>query len=330
MPHLLHLLDTKTLLLITLVWAIAAYLIIPKLWLRHFRRHPFFTQPARLTETGDGHPGDPINIGLVGSESEIVRAMTKAGWYPADKITLASSVRIAADTVLRRPDDDAPVSNLFLFGRKQDLAFEQPLKGGPGKRHHVRFWLWDQLYEGRQGWFGAATYDTSVGLSHTTGQVTHHIAPDVDAERDRLVSELQQAGVAQSVAMARRLPRRCSRAITAAAIPGTPMDASPWSRSDRSEVTDSAPFVRSPVWESTACRTRARTPRGRMLSPRPEPPLSCIHLVLLRALREACVEAGRGAAPAGLVATRHPGGTGAPPGTTRSPCQELADARRRV
>ena len=62
-----------------------------------------------------------------------------------------------------------------------------------------RFWLWDELYEGRQGWFGAATYDTSVGLSHTTGQVTHHIAPDVDAERDRLVEELQQAGVVQSV-----------------------------------------------------------------------------------------------------------------------------------
>src|SRR4029079_13439963 len=35
--------------------------------------------------------------------------------------------------------------------------------------------------------------------------------------------------------------------------------------------------------------------------------------------------AGQGAAPAGLVATRHPGGSGAPPGTTRSPCQELAE-----
>ena len=199
MLQLLHLPDTKTLLAITLVWAVAAYLIVPKLWVRHFRRHPFLAQPERLTKTGDGHPGDPINIGLVGSEAELVRAMTAAGWYPADKITFASSVRIAADTVFRRPDDDAPVSNLFLFGRKQDLAFEQPLAGGPGKRHHVRFWLWDKLSEGRQAWFGAATYDRSVGLSHTTGQVTHHIAPDIDAERDRLVAELQQAGVAQSV-----------------------------------------------------------------------------------------------------------------------------------
>ena len=36
-------------------------------------------------------------------------------------------------------------------------------------------------------------------------------------------------------------------------------------------------------------------------------------------------EAGRGAAPAGFVATKHSGGIGAPPGTTKSPCQELAD-----
>ena len=109
------------------------------------------------------------------------------------------SRRIAADTVLRHPDDDAPVSNLFLFGRRQDLAFEQPMPGGPGKRHHVRFWRWDKLYEGRPAWFGAATFDRSVGFSHTTGQVTHHIAPDVDAERDRLATELQQAGVVQAV-----------------------------------------------------------------------------------------------------------------------------------
>ncbi len=99
------------------------------------------------------------------------------------------------------------------------------MPGGPGKRHHVRFWQWDQLYEGRHGWFGAATFDSKVGLSHTTGQVTHHIAPDVDAERDRLVGELQQAGMVQSVAMAGRLPHRIAKGGTAAAIPGTPTGA---------------------------------------------------------------------------------------------------------
>jgi hypothetical protein len=31
-----------------------------------------------------------------------------------------------------------------------------------------------------------------VGLSHTTGQITHHIAADVDAERDHLFRDLEQ------------------------------------------------------------------------------------------------------------------------------------------
>ena len=51
----------------------------------------------------------------------------------------------------------------------------------------------------RPAWVGAATFDRSVGLSHTIGQVTHPIAPDVDAGRDRMVSELQQATVVQSI-----------------------------------------------------------------------------------------------------------------------------------
>ncbi|MGA8690476.1 MAG: LssY C-terminal domain-containing protein [Methyloceanibacter sp.] len=191
--------DPKILLLFVLAWAVAAYLIVPRLWELYFRHHPSLAELARVTHTSDGHPGDPINIHLVGSDAEVVRGMTAAGWFPADPITLATSVRIAADSVLRRSDDDAPVSNLFLFGRKQDLAFEQPVGGGPRRRHHVRFWRWDKLYEGRPAWIGAATFDERVGLSHTTGQVTHHISPDVDAERDHIASELQKVGLVQSI-----------------------------------------------------------------------------------------------------------------------------------
>ena len=34
----------------------------------------------------------------------------------------------------------------------------------------------------------------SVGLSRDTGQVTHHIAPDIDAQRDELIADLVAAG----------------------------------------------------------------------------------------------------------------------------------------
>ena len=40
---------------------------------------------------------------------------------------------------------------------------------------------------------GAATFDRGVGLSRYTRQVTHHIAPDVDAERDTLLADLAAA-----------------------------------------------------------------------------------------------------------------------------------------
>ena len=123
--------------------------------------------------------------------------MTKAGWFPADPITFESSVRIAVDSVFRKPDNDAPVSNLFLFQRKQDFAFEQPVGDSPRQRHHVRFWRRDALENGRPVWIGSATFDERVGLSDTTGQVTHHIGPDVDAERDRIMSGLEKAGWAQ-------------------------------------------------------------------------------------------------------------------------------------
>ena len=43
-------------------------------------------------------------------------------------------------------------------------------------------------------WIGSATYDERVGFSHRTGQITHHIAADVDAERNHLFGTLQETG----------------------------------------------------------------------------------------------------------------------------------------
>jgi len=71
--------DTTALSLIVFFWAVAAYLIVPQLWARHYRRHPFFTQAARITLTGNGHPGDPINIGLVGSEGDAGERIAESG-----------------------------------------------------------------------------------------------------------------------------------------------------------------------------------------------------------------------------------------------------------
>lgn len=176
-----------------LCYVAVAYLVIPFGWKWYARQHPAFDENPRITETGDGHPGDPLNVALIGTETQIKKIMAAAKWYPADPLGLKSDLKIAADTVLKRSYDEAPVSNLYLFGRKEDFAFEQPVGDDPSKRNHVRFWRTKKVDpDGRPIWIGSASYDERVGLSRTTGQVTHHIAPDVDAERDHFFADLQQ------------------------------------------------------------------------------------------------------------------------------------------
>jgi hypothetical protein len=133
-----------------------------------------------------------LNVALLGTETGVKEIMAAAKWYPADPLGLRSDLKIAADTVLKRSYDEAPVSSLYLFGRKEDLAFEQPVGDDPRKRHHVRFWRTEKDWSSRPTWIGSASYDECVGLSDTTGQITHHIAPDVDAERDHLLTDLEQ------------------------------------------------------------------------------------------------------------------------------------------
>jgi hypothetical protein len=177
------------------MWAIAAYLLVPEAWYRYEVRHPALDAVPTITHTGDGIPGDPLNIAFIGSERQIKSIMIAAHWYPADPLTLKSCLEIAEATVLKRPYDDAPVSSLYLFKRKEDLAFEKPVGNDPKQRHHVRFWRAEQLdAQGRPLWIGSVTYDRRVGLSHTTGQITHHIAADVDAERDALIADWKQTG----------------------------------------------------------------------------------------------------------------------------------------
>jgi hypothetical protein len=171
-----------------------AYLLLPGWW--HLHGHPSTVKDApSITHTKSGIPGDPVNVALIGTEEEVVQALHAAGWVAADETTWKTSVRICKSVVLRKAYDTAPMSKLYLWERPQDLAFQQPVGKSPRQRHHVRFWRADKPAEdGRPLWLGAATFDISVGFSHRTGQVTHHIAVEVDTERDKLMDDLQHTG----------------------------------------------------------------------------------------------------------------------------------------
>lgn len=176
------------------IYLLVCYFMIPEAWIFHdSRRMADFSKMVTTTE--QDIPGDPINVGLVGTKEQIILAFAAANWDPADKITLRSSVEIGLSVVLDRPDLDAPVSALLFDGRKQDLAFEKPVGRSADERHHVRFWMTTQDEpDERPLWLGSASFDRGVGVSHDTGEITHHIGPDLDADRDLVIGDLLKAG----------------------------------------------------------------------------------------------------------------------------------------
>ncbi|GAA5086858.1 hypothetical protein GCM10025760_07240 [Microbacterium yannicii] len=177
-------------------WLLLAYLVLPRL-------HRILTTvyvPEYFigrTRTSDGLLGDPVNLAFQGSGEQIRAALEAAGWTRAQPVTLGSSWHIVASTLSRRSYDEAPVSPLFLFGRQQDFAYQQEVDGNPAQRHHVRFWRCpdEWLLPGgrRVEWLAAGTFDTSVGLSLFTLQVTHKIDADTDVERDHIVGTVTDA-----------------------------------------------------------------------------------------------------------------------------------------
>ena len=183
------------LLAVVLAYTVVAYVVLPALW-SHYEHQKGLADLPMVTRTAQGIPGDPINVGLIGDEKEVLCAMNAAGWFPADPVTFRSSIEIAGSVLLDRAYKDAPVSNLFYLGRREDLAFEKPEGNSADRRHHVRFWkALDQGQEKRQVWLGAVTFDKSVGVSHFTGAITHHIDADLDAERELLTADLEGAGM---------------------------------------------------------------------------------------------------------------------------------------
>ncbi len=176
-------------------YGLIAYLALPALW-SHYEHQKGLADLPMVTRTGQGIPGDPINVGLIGDAKDVLCAMEAAGWFPADPVTLRSSIEIAGSVLLDRAYRDAPVSNLFYLGRREDLAFEQPVGTSADRRHHVRFWkVLENGEENRSVWLGDATFDRGVGVSHFTGAITHHIDADIDAERQKLAGDLIAAGL---------------------------------------------------------------------------------------------------------------------------------------
>lgn len=212
-----------TFLVVLTAYCALAYMVIPFL----FRLYHVVVKhdhiPLYVT-TGDGWASDPVNLALIVKDrAHLEQAFTAAGWYKADPPTFLNSFREGASILLNMTYPNAPVSNLYLFNRRHDIAFQLPTndKLSARTRHHLRLWrlqapledspdhnhfdfwsnkLFKWLKHDREVWVAACTEDfRPLGVRWRTGTLTHGVRHEADLERDYIIKTLQEAKLVRSM-----------------------------------------------------------------------------------------------------------------------------------
>lgn len=161
----------------------------PDLTLPEFRQR--LREAACCTTTADGSgEGDPLNVVLVGSGEVAVAALSASGWNFTEAITADSVRRMVGAAIAEKAFLTAPVSSLYAFGRKQDVALQRG-RSTISQRNHMRLWLAPFRCEGQPVWVGQVSRD--IGVKATTRSptlTTHVIDPVVDESREYLLHSL--------------------------------------------------------------------------------------------------------------------------------------------
>ncbi len=200
-----------------IAYGFGAYIVLPRVIRLGLRILQHKRVPS-YTITGDGLPGDPVNVALVGTLQQLRSAFAISGWSEADRLGLASSWGMIRAFVLNSPYPTAPFSTLYLFGRGQDIGFQKAIDDSPRKRHHIRFWalsptraqatwgdasFWQNTDRPpdneRVLWVGAGTRDTGLSFTRLSFQITHATDSDTNAERDHIIAELTRNRAIEAV-----------------------------------------------------------------------------------------------------------------------------------
>ena len=198
-----------------ITYGISAYIILPRvirLELKLLQRE----HVPSYTITGDGLPGDPVNIALVGTLGQLRAAFAALSWSEADRLSLASSWGMVRAFVFNSPYPTAPFSTLYLFDG-EFVDFRRPSTTARETSSHsfcalnltqaqstwgaADFWLnTDRPPEDQTViWVGAGTRDTGLSLTRLTLQITHATDSDTNVERDFIITELTKGGCIESM-----------------------------------------------------------------------------------------------------------------------------------
>jgi hypothetical protein len=155
--------------------------------------------PRRIGDK-EGNPGDMVNFLIVGTEDQMKKVFTTAGWVHVDADVKATVLAGAIASFSKESYLTMPMSPLYLFGRTQDYgwAHAEPLTV-VASRNHLRIWKAPFTVNGQMLWVGAATHDVGFEKDQRNNGLTHKIDPNIDAERDYVEKTLSSTGFVSEV-----------------------------------------------------------------------------------------------------------------------------------
>ena len=146
--------------------------------------------PCCTTSKDGSGQGDPLNLVLVGDRNDIFPALIRRGWHGTEMIWTKSIWRTLKSFIKGSRYRYSPVSPLFVYGRRQDLA-AQKARGSIHERIHLRLWLTPLRFQGKLVWLGQISRDIGVKFTFKSPTIsTHVIDPDVDLARRYLIEDL--------------------------------------------------------------------------------------------------------------------------------------------
>lgn len=146
--------------------------------------------PCCVTNEDGSKNGDPLNLVVVGGLDDAFPAFARRGWRPTEEKWSGSITKMVTSALSGERYPYAPVSDLYMFGRAQDLAL-QKARDTVHQRNHLRLWLSPVRYYGKQVWVGQISRDIGSRLTiHSPTLTTHKIDPDVDEARAALMQDM--------------------------------------------------------------------------------------------------------------------------------------------
>jgi hypothetical protein len=155
---------------------------------------PYWSYTKRQSQ-----PSDLVNLVYVGQEAALRTVFAAAGWNGSDPNSIRSGVNAIRAIVQGGAYEEAPMRTLLLDGADPGFTLQKSLNTFE-KRHHLRIWQRSGEWYGQPIWASAATEDVGATFSlRRPFGFTHQIEPNVDLERDKVVSDLLFTGCVDSV-----------------------------------------------------------------------------------------------------------------------------------